>query len=70
MSEVLQVNWIHNKAVERWLREMVVGSALNVCSGMSRVGDVRIDILPETNRTEAGDLFHLDFAVEARAVRE
>lgn len=29
---------------------------------MSSVGDVRLDIDPSTNRTEAGDLFNLPFA--------
>jgi hypothetical protein len=58
----LQVNWIHHKDVERWLRRMKVGRTLNVCCGMSWVGDVRVDTDPNTNRTEAGDLFDLGFA--------
>ena len=60
-QQVLQVNWIHNHTVERWLREMAKGDVLNVCCGMSRVGRIRIDIAEGTNRTEAGDLFHLSF---------
>ena len=60
-SEVLQVNWIHNKTVEAWLRKMAVGRTLNVCCGMSRVGDVRIDIDVGTNRTEDGNLFNLTY---------
>lgn len=60
MSEqklALRVNWIQPPNTERWLRRMVVGSSLNVCCGMSRVGDVRIDTDPTTNRTVEGDLF-------------
>jgi hypothetical protein len=59
---VLKVNWVHHRDVERWLRRMKVGRTLNVCCGMSRVGDVRVDTDPNTNRTEEGDLFHLRFA--------
>jgi 16S rRNA G966 N2-methylase RsmD len=58
---VLQANWIHNNDVERWLRRMAKGRTLNVCCGMSKVGDVRVDTDPKTNRTEAGDLFNLHF---------
>ena len=60
-QQILQVNWIHNKTVERWLRQMAIGDTLNVCCGMSRVGRVRIDIAEETNRTEEGDLFNLTY---------
>ena len=61
MSEVLQVNWIHPKPVEKWLRSMVIGTSLNVCCGKSFVGDVRVDVDRNTNRTEEGDLFKLRF---------
>ena len=61
LTHVLQVNWIHTSTVEEWLRLMVIGSSLNMCCGMSKVGDVRIDRRTETNRTRGGDLFKLDF---------
>lgn len=57
----LRANWVHPPDVERWLSKMVTGTSLNVCCGMSRVGDVRVDISEGTNRTEAGDLFNLRF---------
>ena len=40
---------------------MVIGRSLNVCCGMSEVGDVRVDIDANTNRTQEGDLFNLKF---------
>jgi hypothetical protein len=60
-SQVLQVEWIHPNSVERWLRSMALGRTLNVCCGMSRVGEIRLDIEPRSNRTEAGDLFSIRF---------
>lgn len=60
-ERVLQANWIHPPHVENWLQKMALGRTLNVCSGMSRVGDVRVDIDPDTNRTDDGDLFDLNY---------
>ena len=60
MSHVLKVNWVHTSETEEWLRSMVIGSSLNMCSGMSKVGDVRIDRYEGTNRTRGGDLFKMD----------
>lgn len=58
---MLRANWIHPPNVEAWLRTMAIGKTLNVCCGLSRVGDVRVDTDENTNRTEAGDLFDLRF---------
>jgi hypothetical protein len=49
--ELLQANWIQLKEAERWLQSMIIGTSLNVCSGMSKVGDVRLDMEPKSNRT-------------------
>ncbi len=57
----LKVKWIHPPQVERWLRRTVIRRTLNVCCGMSRVGEVRVDTDEGTNRTEPGDLFDLRF---------
>lgn len=57
----LHVNWMHPPDVERWLDKMKLGKTLNVCCGMSKVGDVRIDTDAKTNRTEAGDVMKLTF---------
>jgi len=61
MRSLLQANWIHTSDVESWLRQMSIGRTLNVCCGKSLVGDVRVDVDPESSRTEYGDLFHLKF---------
>jgi len=58
--EYLQANWICYSQ-DDWLRKMVIGTCLNVCSGMSKIGDERIDIAEKTNRTLEGDLFKLNY---------
>jgi hypothetical protein len=42
-------------------RQEPKGRTLNVCCGMSRIGDIRLDIDPSTNRTQEGNLFNLSF---------
>jgi hypothetical protein len=58
----LQAQWIQTEHVEAWLKSMVKeGRTLNVCCGMSTVGDVRLDTDPKSNRTEEGDLYDLRY---------
>jgi len=57
---MLQANWI-SQGADAFLEEMAIGRTLNVCCGMSSVGDVRLDTDPKANRTEYGDLFNLQY---------
>lgn len=51
---------IHSDYLEYWLQLFTIdGEVLNVCSGDSLFGHVRIDIDPESNRTIDGDLFKI-----------
>jgi hypothetical protein len=65
--EILSDNpsWSHSdsglKMIDSWLAKMSLGRTLNVCCGNCPVGDIRIDIDPNTTRTMAGDLFRLPF---------
>lgn len=59
---MLKANWIHTEDVEKWLQQITIGKTLNVCCGMSLVGDTRVDIDPSSNRTVDGDLFKLPYA--------
>ncbi len=61
MPDLLKAIWAHPPQVERWLRRMCVGSTLNVCSGLSLVGDVRLDLSPESKFTLKGDVMNLPF---------
>jgi hypothetical protein len=59
-GKIIHADWIHTDYHETWLNDFTKdGRLLNVCSGMSWVGDVRLDINPNSNRTQPGDLFDL-----------
>jgi hypothetical protein len=65
--EILSDNpsWSHSdralKTIDSWLAKMSLGRTLNVCCGNCAVGDVRVDVDPNTARTMDGDLFRLPF---------
>lgn len=48
-------------AVEQWIEERLVGSTLHVCCGMSRLGDVRLDLFADDVDVRA-DAAKLPFA--------
>lgn len=59
-GEIYNARWMHSDYLEYWLRDFTIkGKTLNVCSGMSMIGQTRLDIDPETNRTMDGNLFNL-----------
>lgn len=60
-GKLIPTDWIHSDYLEAWLKNFVKdGTCLNVCSGMSLIGDTRIDTNETSNRTEPGDLFNLN----------
>jgi len=52
-GKIFHVQWIHADYLEYWLEDYV----LNVCSGQSMFGMVRVDTDAESNRTMYADLF-------------
>jgi ubiquinone/menaquinone biosynthesis C-methylase UbiE len=53
--------WIWNKTVEDFVRCKVRGYSLNVCAGMSPIGDVKVDIEPQTGGVIKADMRNLPF---------
>jgi len=59
-GSIIHPTHIHSDYLEYWLEDFTKdGNLLNVCSGESMLGLVRVDIDPESNRTMAGDLFKI-----------
>lgn len=59
-GKVYHPDFMHTDYFEYWLRDFVSdGSCLNLCCGYSEVGDVRVDISTDSNRTMEGDLFKI-----------
>lgn len=57
-GKVFHVTWIHADYLEYWLENFCSdGNVLNVCSGESMFGLVRVDTDSESNRTMYADLF-------------
>lgn len=59
--EFYRPKWGYPKGVDAFLKKECVGLTLNVCSGRSTVGDVRIDVMKEHNPDIIADLLHLPF---------
>ena len=53
--------WIWNKSVEDFVKKRIKGYSLNVCSGKSSLGDVRIDLDPKDKSVVKGDMKKLSF---------
>jgi hypothetical protein len=59
-GHVIRMQDIHSDYLEFFESDLVAGEhCLNVCSGSSMVGDIRLDIDEKTNRTRFGDLFEV-----------
>ena len=59
-GRIIHPTHIHSDYLEYWLEQFTLdGNTLNICSGDSLFGLVRVDIDPESNRTVDGDLFKI-----------
>jgi hypothetical protein len=59
--EVYQANWHWNEDTEKWLEAQCRGLVLNMCCGMSQIGDVRADIDLSVKPTILCDMNHAPF---------
>jgi hypothetical protein len=53
--------WIWNKTVEDFVRRKAKGYCLNVCAGKSTIGDVRLDLEPQSEGVIKADMRNLPF---------
>lgn len=53
--------WVWNKTVEDFVKTKCKGRVLNVCSGVSSIGDVKIDLDPKDKSILKGDMRNLPF---------
>lgn len=59
-GKIFHAQWVHSEYLEYFLDTFCKdGNVINVCSGESMFGLVRIDNNPESNRTSDGDLFKI-----------
>ena len=58
---ILKESWIWNETVEAFIKDKIKGYSLNVCSGMSGLGDKKIDLDPRDRSIIKADMKNLPF---------
>ena len=58
---ILQQSWVWEKEVIDFFSERIEGHSLNVCCGLSELGDVRVDIDPKDFSVAKADMKDLPF---------
>ena len=58
---LFKANWIWPERVEAFMISKIEGECLHVCCGTSKIGNVRLDILPQDDGVIEGDMFDLPF---------
>jgi len=61
---ILKQSWVWNKTVEEFIRNKIKGYSLNVCSGLSHLGDKKIDLDPQDRSIIKADMKNLPFEDE------
>ena len=61
---ILKKSWIWNESVEEFIKSKIKGYSLNVCAGMSELGDKKIDLDPKDRSIIKADMKNLPFKDE------
>jgi hypothetical protein len=64
-NATLTASWIWPEPVEAFVKSRITGLSLNVCSGASELGDVRVDLDPKTPDVIKADMRDLPFPDES-----
>jgi hypothetical protein len=58
---ILQKCWVWNDSVTEFVKSKIQGYSLNVCAGKNPLCDVNIDLDPQSDNVQRGDMNVLDF---------
>lgn len=53
--------WVWDKTVNDFVRNKITGKSINICSGLSDVGDVKVDLEPKKEGIQKEDMNNLPF---------
>jgi hypothetical protein len=53
--------WVWDKTVNDFVKNKVIGYSLNVCAGLSPIGDVKIDLEPQNKKVGMADMNNLPY---------
>ena len=57
----LQKCWVWPNKISEFVASLIVGRSLNICSGLSELGDIKIDSDPKNSLIQKGDMESLKF---------
>lgn len=57
-------SWVWDKKVNDFVKERVIGKSINICAGLSTVGDVKIDLDPKNSKIGRADMCNLPYKDE------
>lgn len=61
----LTKSWVWDKKVNDFAKERIIGKSINICAGLSNVGDVKIDLDPQNSSVIKGDMINLPYEDES-----
>jgi len=61
---ILKKSWIWNESVKEFVKEKIKGYSLNICAGLSGLGDKKIDLDPKDRSIIKADMKNLPFEDE------
>ena len=61
LRHLYKAQWKFPIQVTKWLNQNVQGYSLHVCSGSSDIGDVKVDVMPQSEGVTQADMFQLPF---------
>ena len=57
--------WVWDKKVNDFVKERIKGHSINICAGLSIVGDIKIDLDPKDRSVIKGDMINLPYGDNA-----
>lgn len=63
-KQIFKAQWKFPTHVKKWLRNQIEGYSLHVCCGASKIGDVKLDIQPQSPDVTQADMFQIPFKPE------
>ena len=60
----LEDSWVWNDTVSKFVEKHIEGYSLHICAGRSEIGDVRVDLDPQTPEVGKADMRDLPFEDE------
>lgn len=54
-------SWVWDKKVNDFARERIIGHSLNMCAGLSDVGDIKLDLDPQSDKVKKAEMNNIPY---------